>query len=91
MSLAAPMYVAEVATAERRGALGTGFQLLVSFGVLVSYCLGALINWTWLAVAGVSLAFLHAVLLVMVPESPRWLLGRQERQVELSIYEYILC
>jgi MFS family permease len=81
VSLAAPVYVAEVASSERRGALGSGFQLLVAFGVFVAYGLGALISWSWLAVAGAMLAFLHALLLLIVPETPRWLLGRQDRQV----------
>jgi len=85
ISLAAPLYVAEVATVERRGALGSGFQLLVAFGVFASYGLGALLSWTWLAVAGAVLACLHVLLLILVPETPRWLLSKENRQVASSI------
>ena len=85
ISLAAPLYVAEVSTAERRGTLGSGFQLLVAFGVFVSYGLGALLSWSWLAVAGAALACLHVLLLVLVPETPRWLLSKQDSQVTTSM------
>ena len=82
--MAAPLYVAEVAMASRRGPLGTAFQLLVTVGVFLCYAIGSAVSWSWLAVTGAALCFLHAVLLLYAPETPRWLLGKNDSQVRAS-------
>jgi len=79
--MVAPLYVAEVAAANHRGPLGTAFQLLVTVGVFLAYSVGSVVSWSWLAVTGASLCFLHVVLLLTVPETPRWLLAKGDRQV----------
>jgi len=84
--MSAPLYVAEVAAPSRRGPLGTAFQLLVTVGVFLSYAVGSLVTWSWLAVVGAGLCFMHAILLLIVPETPRWLLGKSDRQVLSSGY-----
>jgi len=83
--MVAPLYVAEVAAASRRGPLGTAFQLLVTVGVFVSYSVGSVVSWSWLAVTGASLCFVHAILLLIVPETPRWLLAKDDREVTISL------
>jgi len=80
--MSAPLYVAEVAAASRRGPLGTAFQLLVTIGVFLSYSIGSVVSWSWLAVTGACLSFMHAILLLIVPETPRWLLVHNDRQVQ---------
>lgn len=40
ISVAAPMYVAELAEAKIRGTLGTFFQLQITVGLLIGYVLG---------------------------------------------------
>jgi len=79
--MAAPLYVAEVAAANRRGPLGTAFQLLVTVGISLSYAVGSVVSWSWLAVTGASLSFVHAILLLIAPETPRYLLVKNDRQV----------
>jgi len=81
VSMAAPLYVAEVASVDHRGPLGTAFQLLVTVGVFLSYSVGSVVSWSWLAVTGACLCFTHAILLLTVPETPRWLLVNSDRQV----------
>jgi len=81
VSMVAPLYVAEIVAANRRGPLGSAFQLLVTIGVFMSYAIGSRVSWNWLAVVGASLCFLHAVLLLTVPETPRWLLVNNDREV----------
>ena len=73
VSLAAPLYIAEVSSKAHRGALGAAFQLLVTIGILSVYALGLTLRWDWLALVGVGVAALGAALLLVVPESPVWL------------------
>lgn len=40
VSVAAPMYIAELAHTSIRGTLGTFFQVLITVGVLLEYLLG---------------------------------------------------
>jgi len=88
--MAAPLYVAEVALATRRGPLGSAFQLLVTVGIFLSYSIGSKVSWSWLAVAGAILCFMHAILLLIVPETPRYLLVKNDRQVLIRYHVIII-
>ena len=89
VSMVAPLYVAEVVAASRRGPLGTAFQLLVTVGVFASYGIGAVVSWSWLAVTGAALCCIHALLLLAVPETPRWLLSTNDQQAIYSDKQHI--
>lgn len=78
-ALAAPLYVAETASRARRGVLGAGFQLSVSAGILAVYGMGIPLGWSWLAVACMSVSSLNVLLLLIVPESPRWYAAQRRR------------
>jgi len=77
-SVAAPMYIAELAHARSRGKLVSLFQLAITIGILVSYIVDRALApahaWRWM----LGLAFIPGALLVLgmipLPESPRWLL-----------------
>ena len=79
-SVAAPMYIAELAPARNRGRLVSLFQLAVTIGILVSYIVDRALApehaWRWM----LGLAFIPGALLVLgmlpMPESPRWLLKK---------------
>jgi sugar porter (SP) family MFS transporter len=87
-SVAAPMYISEIAPAHSRGRLVALFQFNVVFGILVSYLSNYLLagtsenDWRWMlgVEAFPALAFLIA--LFFVPESPRWLLIKKGRTDE---------
>ena len=89
VSMAAPLYVAEVAAANRRGPLGTAFQLLVTVGISLCYAIGSVVSWSWLAVVGAVLCFIHSILLLTVPETPRYLLANNDAQVSQNTL--LLC
>jgi len=89
VSMVAPLYVAEVVAASRRGPLGTAFQLLVTVGVFASYGIGSVVSWSWLAVTGAALCCIHALLLLAVPETPRWLLSTNDQQAIYSDKQHI--
>jgi SP family arabinose:H+ symporter-like MFS transporter len=77
-----PVYIAEIAPAKNRGTLVSLNQLAIVVGILTSYLVNWQLaklgdsSWRWmLASAAVpSLAFFFGLL--VIPESPRWLISR---------------
>lgn len=90
-TLIAPMYIAEIAPARVRGGLVTMNQLAIVSGILigfiVNYELARLThgNWRWMFGIGATPALLLCVSLIWIPESPRWLLQRGERERALAV------
>ncbi|GIY37566.1 facilitated trehalose transporter Tret1 [Caerostris darwini] len=68
-----PMYIVEVSTPEKRGNLGTRFQLFICIGIILSSALGKYLVWDWLAIGGAGLTILSLLSMLPFPESPRWL------------------
>jgi len=78
-SLAAPVYIGEIAEPSLRGSLGSGFQLMVVLGILFVYCFGAIMNWMWLSVMCTAVPILFAAMMFFMPESPRYYLIKGNR------------
>jgi sugar porter (SP) family MFS transporter len=83
-SVLAPVYIAEAAPAERRGALVGLFQINIVIGILVAYISNFIVAqllagpevWRWkLAIAAIP-ALVFLLLLFFIPQSPRWLIHR---------------
>jgi SP family facilitated glucose transporter-like MFS transporter 8 len=89
VSVATPMYLAEVAPPALRGALGSSFQLAVVSGLLLAYVVGLLLvhrlGWRALARAGALPAALLGLLAPLLPESPRWLAMQPGRAEEVEV------
>jgi sugar porter (SP) family MFS transporter len=70
-----PMYVAELAPAARRGRLVLTFQVGIGVGIVVSTLVGASEALSWRVSVGLAAvpAALMFLLLLRLPESPRWL------------------
>lgn len=91
-SMNAPMYIAEIAPAEKRGNLVTFYQLAIVIGFfvvfLVTYFIGNGLSeaenistgWRYMFWTELIPAILFFVLLFLVPKSPRWLMvkGKEE-------------
>jgi sugar porter (SP) family MFS transporter len=79
-SVVAPLYIAEIAPAERRGQLTALFQFNIVLGILVAYLSNWLIGtegedaWRWMLGVMAVPSIVYGVLMFFVPESPRWLL-----------------
>jgi SP family arabinose:H+ symporter-like MFS transporter len=80
-SVLGPMYIAEIAPAEKRGRLVGFFQFNIVFGILLAYFSNYMVGtmglgdaeWRWkLGLAAIPAALFFA-LLFGIPESPRWL------------------
>eukprot|EP00257_Ricinus_communis_P016712 XP_015574969.1 probable inositol transporter 2 isoform X2 [Ricinus communis] len=84
-SMTAPLYISEVSPAKIRGALVSTSGLLFTGGQFISYLINLVFTkvpgtWRWmLGVAGLP-ALLQFVLMIFLPESPRWLYrkGKEE-------------
>jgi sugar porter (SP) family MFS transporter len=81
-----PLYIAEVAPARVRGALVSVNQLAIVTGIMLAYFVNWLFagtgpaNWRWMFGMGAIPSVFFFLLLLRVPESPRWLVknGREE-------------
>lgn len=82
-SAVVPMYIAEIAPAEKRGRLVTVQSLFITGGQVIAYIVGWAVqgNWRWAVGLGAVPALLQAGLLWGMPESPRWLImkGQEEK------------
>jgi MFS transporter, SP family, arabinose:H+ symporter len=83
-SLAAPLYISEIAPARQRGRLGIMYQLAITIGCLaaavVSYwlarCVSSTVSWRWMVASVVFPVVVFALLLLKVPQGPRWMAAR---------------
>ena len=96
-SMVSPMYIAEIAPAERRGNLVSWNQFAIIFGMLVVYFVNYFIalqgdiewlhtiGWRWMFASGTIPALLFLILLLFVPESPRFLVMKGKTSEANSI------
>ncbi|GAB3298280.1 MFS transporter [Hymenobacter tenuis] len=81
-SLLVPLYIAEIAPARIRGRLVTLNQLAIVTGILLAYVASyylagqGLDSWRWMFASAALPSLLFMLALLLVPESPRWQLGR---------------
>jgi sugar porter (SP) family MFS transporter len=89
-SVTAPVYISEIAPAEKRGRLVALFQFNIVLGILLSYFSNYLIGqegetaWRWMLGVQAFPSLLFLILLQLVPESPRWLILRKGKIDEAS-------
>jgi SP family arabinose:H+ symporter-like MFS transporter len=94
-SMLSPMYISEIAPAEKRGSLVSLNQLAIVTGDLVAYFSNYLLsgtgeqNWRWMLAVMAVPAFIFFVSLIFVPESPRWLMQRNRRDESFKILKRI--
>lgn len=83
-TVAAPLFISEIAPAGQRGRLAGMFQFNIVFGILVAFAsnaaLGAIgdTGWRWMLGVEAIPALVYSVMCFSLPESPRWLIGRKE-------------
>lgn len=101
-SMVSPMYIAEIAPAERRGNLVSWNQFAIIFGMLVVYFVNYfialqgniewlhIIGWRWMFASETIPALLFLVLLFFVPESPRFLVMKGKASEANVILEKLM-
>lgn len=83
-SVAAPTYISEISTPATRGRLGAMYQFNIVFGILIAFLsnyflqgIGGSNDWRWMLGVMAVPSILYTVLVVSIPESPRWLISRK--------------
>ncbi len=79
-SVAAPIYISEITTGENRGKLGALYQFCLVFGILIAFISNWSLkgfdgenDWRWMLGIEALPALLYTLMVVKVPNSPRWL------------------
>jgi SP family galactose:H+ symporter-like MFS transporter len=76
-SLIVPLYIAEIAPPDTRGALVSLNQLMITIGILLSYIVGVAFTpiegWRYMFAVAVVPALILGIGMFTLPESPRWL------------------
>jgi MFS transporter, SP family, arabinose:H+ symporter len=91
-TIAAPLYISEIAPPARRGFLTGMFQFNIVFGILIAFLSNALLAdvgenaWRWMLGVAAFPSLVYVVCCLLIPESPRWLLtigGRREEGIRV--------
>ncbi|KAI6705911.1 hypothetical protein NL676_008873 [Syzygium grande] len=84
-SMTSPLYISEASPAKIRGALVSTNGFLITGGQFLSYLINLAFTkapgpWRWMLGVAVIPAVLQFILMLLLPESPRWLFrrGREE-------------
>ena len=95
-TIAAPLYIAEIAPPAKRGFLTGMFQFNIVFGILVAFFSNALLAgtgenaWRWMLGVAAFPSLAYALCCFAIPESPRWLLTiGQQRDAGLKVLRMI--
>ena len=79
-SVAAPIYIAEISSSKNRGSLVALYQFNIVFGIFIAFIsnyllkgVGGASDWRWMLGVEAIPAFLYVLMILRVPNSPRWL------------------
>jgi sugar porter (SP) family MFS transporter len=83
-SVVAPTYISEISTPATRGKLGAMYQFNIVFGILVAFLsnyflqgVGGANDWRWMLGVLAIPSLIYTVMVMGVPESPRWLVTQK--------------
>ena len=96
-TVAAPLYISEIAPPAYRGRLAGMFQFNIVFGIVIAFLSNAIIAhfggenaWRWMLGIAAVPSIIYALMCFGIPESPRWLLSRKgDRASGLKVLKLI--
>lgn len=83
-TVAAPLFISEIAPPARRGRLAGMFQFNIVFGIMIAFGSNWLLSgigdnaWRWMLGVEAIPALIYTALCLQLPESPRWLIGKRD-------------
>lgn len=94
-TIAAPAYISEIAPAKDRGRLVALYQFNIVFGILMAFLFNYFLNglgensWRWMMGVQTIPAVLYTLMVLTIPESPRWLVTKYRNDEAKAILEVI--
>tara|TARA_R110002051_G_scaffold159536_6_gene230991 strand:+ start:14128 stop:15468 length:1341 start_codon:yes stop_codon:yes gene_type:complete len=83
-SVAAPIYISEISSAENRGKLGASYQFNIVFGIFIAFISNYFLkgfdginDWRWMLGVEAIPALIYTLMVLKIPNSPRWLAIRK--------------
>lgn len=95
-SVAAPIYISEITPPEKRGRMVAMYQFQIVFGILAAFLSNYFIGltnsphaWRWMmGVAGIPAA-IYVLMVLGIPESPRWLMMRGDESTARRLLQQL--
>jgi len=88
-SVVAPTYISEISTPSTRGKLGAMYQFNIVFGILIAFLsnyflqgVGGDNDWRWMLGVLAIPSIIYTIMVMGVPESPRWLVSKKNDLVK---------
>ena len=96
-SVAAPIYISEISSSKNRGKLGALYQFNIVFGIFIAFISNYLLkgfdganDWRWMLGVEAIPAFAYSIMVLRVPNSPRWLiLKKNDEASALKTLEFL--
>jgi MFS transporter, SP family, arabinose:H+ symporter len=95
-TVAAPLYISEIAPPAYRGRLAGMFQFNIVFGIVIAFASNALLAgigenaWRWMLGVAAFPSIVYTLLCIPIPESPRWLIARKgDREAGRKVLQLI--
>ncbi len=86
-SVVAPTYISEISTPANRGRLTALYQFNIVFGILIAFLsnyflqgVGGENDWRWMLGVLAIPSVIYTVMVLSIPESPRWLITKKNDQ-----------
>jgi MFS transporter, SP family, arabinose:H+ symporter len=96
-TVAAPLYISEIAPPAQRGRLAAMFQFNIVLGIVIAFASNALLarvgpdSWRWMLGVAAVPSLAYTVMCLGLPESPRWLLTRKgDRPAALAVLSLVM-
>ena len=96
-TVAAPLYISEIAPAAQRGRLAAMFQFNIVLGIVIAFLSNALLAgvatnaWRWMLGVAAVPSLAYTLMCLGLPESPRWLLtGVLDRPAALRVLSLVM-
>lgn len=91
-SVAAPIYISEISSPKNRGKLGGLYQFNLVLGILIAFISNYLLqgfggenDWRWMLGVEAIPAVLYTLMVIQIPNSPRWLaVNKKDDQAALN-------
>ena len=94
-TIAAPAYISEISPSSKRGSLVGLYQFNIVFGILIAFLSNYFLSnlgensWRWMMGVEFFPAIIYTVLVLNIPQSPRWLIQKDKTELAKKILNQI--